>query len=141
MVEWRKIELRPLFDLINEESNNWPPDKVLRYVTNLSRLVLPQLTEYSDGKYRRDRNEARAFFEAINKFTSSGLPIALDHFQQIVSDYKQKISPYPHYSGIEIIIPKKLEGLADVENLEVPDDVEDEQDTAKEEDSDFVKLT
>jgi len=126
-MEWIKLELRPLFDLLLDKAEDWEPENVLPRTKHLGTLIQPQLLEYQDGKYRRDRNEAVGFFEAIAKFAETGLPISLDHFGSIVKDYKNRISPYPHYSGIEIILPKELENIDKISPEEIPTELDTDE--------------
>jgi hypothetical protein len=119
-MEWEKLELRPLLDLLKEKANNWEPAEVLPRTKKLGLLVIPQLHNYKEGKYRRDRNEVIGLFDAITKFIETGLPIALDHFESIVDDYKSRISPYPHYSGIKVVVPQGLQAIDDLSPADIP---------------------
>lgn len=125
-MEWEKLELRPLLDLLKEKANIWEPVEVLPRTKKLGLVVIPQLHKYKEGKYRRDRNEVIGLFDAISKFIETGLPIALDHFESIVDDYKGRISPYPHYSGIKVVVPQGLQGIDDISPADIPDIEEDE---------------
>ncbi|MCH8907658.1 MAG: hypothetical protein IH840_11255 [Candidatus Heimdallarchaeota archaeon] len=66
------------------------------------------MADYTAGKYRQDRNEIQGFFEAIEKFAKTGLPLSLEHLNAIIDDYKKRILPYPHYSGIKVDIPEDM---------------------------------
>ena len=85
-VNWNKLELIPFFELISNKSTEWKPDQVVKNTVDLGEIVKLQLQKYNDGKYRSDRNETLGFFDAIEKFSLTNLPISLDHFQSLVKD-------------------------------------------------------
>ena len=120
VMNWVKLELIPLFELIYEKSGGWKTEQVVKNTVNLGELVKKQLIDYQEGKFRSDRNETLGFFDAIEKFSSTNLPISLDHFQSLVNDYKKRILPYPHYSGIMVQVPENLIGLENISSLEIP---------------------
>jgi len=126
MTNWERVELRPLFTKLLEKATNWEPTTVLPRTQQLGKLVLPQLREYTDGKYRVDRNEATGFFDSINKFAQTDLPISLEHFSNLINQYRDRITPYPHYSGIKITVPVDFTDLDQVTYEDMPDDVEEE---------------
>lgn len=128
VVNWERIELRPLFDLLIEKAKSWEPIQVLPRTQKLGKLVNHQLEEYFEGKFRKDRNEVAGFFEAIERFTETGLPLGLDHFAGIVIDYKNRISPYPHYSGIKVTIPADLANLDTLTKNDIPELSDKEED-------------
>lgn len=120
VMNWLKMELIPLFELIYSKSSEWKPEQVVTNTVNLGEIVKSQLDQYQDGKYRSDRNEIVGFFEAIEKFSLTALPISLEHFQSLVNDYKKRILPYPHYSGIIIQVPEDLMDLKNISSLDIP---------------------
>jgi len=128
MTEWERIELRPLFSKLLEHATTWDPAQVLPRTKRLGNLVMPQLREYEEGKYRLDRNEGIGFFESIEKFVSTGLPLSLDHFTNLVNQYQDRITPYPHYSGIKVTIPVDLKDLDGVGFDDIPDLADDDDD-------------
>ncbi|MHA2090575.1 MAG: hypothetical protein ACW98K_06925 [Candidatus Kariarchaeaceae archaeon] len=107
-MDWSRIELVPFFDLLQKESSNWDQDRTLIRMIKIGEFVKTQLEEYKDGKYRSDRNEAIGFFSAIEKFQTSGLSLTNDHLAALISDYRDRILPYPHYSGITLNIPSDI---------------------------------
>lgn len=137
MVEWERQELRPLFVNLIEQAQNWKATKVLPRTQKLGKLVVPQLEKYTDGKYRVDRNEAIGFFDAITKFAETDLPISFDHFTNLTNQYKDRITPYPHYSGIKVTVPTNFDDLDTVTPDDVPDDIDDDP---EEDDSSTVTL-
>ena len=120
IMKWVKLELIQFFELILTKSTEWNPEEVVKNTINLGEFVKKQLNEYQDGKYRSDRNETMGFFEAIEKFSLTDLPITLEHFQSLVKNYKTRILPYPHYSGITIQVPEGLMDLENIATLKIP---------------------
>ena len=102
------IELVPLLEKLKQESASWLPETVLERVIQLGKNLEPQLDAYVDGKYRQDRNEITGFFDAVTKFAKTGLPISLDHLNSLIDDYKKRILPYPHYSGMTVQVSDNL---------------------------------
>ena len=94
--------------------------KVLPNTNSLGEIIRFQLEEYQDGKFRSDRNETLGFFDSMDKFASTNLQISLDHFQTLVLDYKRRILPYPHYSGIKLKVPENLENLDTISVESIP---------------------
>ncbi|MHA2501373.1 MAG: hypothetical protein ACXAE3_00685 [Candidatus Kariarchaeaceae archaeon] len=135
-MEWERKELRPLFDKLLSDATDWEPTKVMPRTQTLGTLVLNQLQEYKGGEYRSDRNEARGFFDAITRFVGTGLPLSLDHFEGLIKQYRDRISPYPHYSGIKITVPTNFK---DLDTL-TPEDVPDISDDAEDDDSSLTLL-
>ncbi len=119
-MNWLKMELIPLFELIYSKSSQWKAEQVVTNTVNLGEIIKSQLDKYREGRYRSDRNETIGFFEAIEKFSLTALPITLEHFQSLVNDYKKRILPYPHYSGIVIQVPEDLMNLKNISPLDVP---------------------
>ena len=119
-MKWVKLELIEFFELILAKSKDWKSEQVVKNTIKLGEIVKTQLSKYQEGKYRSDRNETLGFFEAIEKFSLTDLPITLEHFQSLVKDYKIRILPYPHYSGITVQVPEGLTGLENLEQLEIP---------------------
>lgn len=107
----KELELISLFDFLQQSAEEWNIESVLDNTIKLGNLIKPQLDEYSNGKYRSDRNEVLGFFEAIEKFRMTDLPIGLDHYKDLIAKYKKRILPYPHYSGITVKIPADLKNL------------------------------
>ena len=129
-MDWERQELRPLFKKLLDEAKGWDPTTVMSRTQTLGKLVKKQLENFTDGTYRMDRNEARGFFEAIEKFAITGLPLSLDHFEDLIRQYQERISPYPHYSGIKIHVPIDFSNLDEVKMSEIPEfDENDDHDT------------
>ena len=123
MESWEQLELVPLFDKLINAVNEWDPKVVLPRTVQLGILVRHQLDEYFEGKYRRDRNE-------VIGFAQTKLPISLDHFTQLAKDYKHRITPYPNYSGIVVIVPIDLGKVKNYSVSDIPNiDKSDKKDT------------
>ncbi|MHA2254264.1 MAG: hypothetical protein ACXAD7_28205, partial [Candidatus Kariarchaeaceae archaeon] len=58
---WKKIELNTLFNLLITKTKEWGPVNVIPNLLKTSELILPQLEQYKEGKYRSDRNEVTGF--------------------------------------------------------------------------------
>lgn len=110
-MDQHEMELIPLFDEIEKYAGIWPSEEVLDNTIKLGSMLKPQLKEFSDGKFRSDRNETLGFFEAIEKFRETNLPIDLDFFRSLVKKYRKRIMPYPHYSGIKLKVPSDLSNM------------------------------
>lgn len=119
-MKWKELELIPLLELLSDKSKKWDTEKVIPYTLVLSSIVKKQLEKYNEGNYRADRNEIMGFFDAIEKFSATQLPITLEHFQSLINNYKRRIHPYPHYSGIIISVPENLENLNEYHPNDVP---------------------
>jgi len=119
-MKWKELELIPLLELISEKSKEWNAEDVIPKTLAFGKIIKNQLEKYKEGNYRSDRNEIYGFFEAIEKFSTTQLPITLEHFQSLITDYKKRIHPYPHYSGIVVSVPENLEDLHDPDSLEIP---------------------
>ena len=128
-MEWEFVELRELFDKLINQAKLWSPDKVLVNTKKLGDLVEFQLQKFDDGKYRSDRNECVGFFDSINKFIETNLPISLDHFEVLVKQYRERVSPYPHYSGIKLQIPLELSEIKNYTTDDIPKNNKDEDTT------------
>ena len=125
-MEWEFVELRELFDKLVSQSKLWIPDQVLVNTKSLGDLIEFQLISFNDGKYRSDRNECIGFFDSINKFIETNLPISLDHFEALVKQYRDRISPYPHYSGIKLQIPLELSKINNYTTEDIPKNNKDD---------------
>tara|TARA_B100000287_G_C20647812_1_gene785757 strand:+ start:578 stop:991 length:414 start_codon:yes stop_codon:yes gene_type:complete len=125
-VEWEFVELRELFDKLVSQAKLWIPDQVLVNTKSLGDLIEFQLISFNDGKYRSDRNECIGFFDSINKFIETNLPISLDHFEALVKQYRDRISPYPHYSGIKLQIPLELSKINNYTTEDIPKNNKDD---------------
>ncbi|MCE7734694.1 MAG: hypothetical protein GPJ54_07450 [Candidatus Heimdallarchaeota archaeon] len=119
-MNWKELELIPLLNLLSEKSKGWDSEDVIPTTLALGHIVKKQLQKYNEGNYRTDRNEITGFFDAIEKFSITQLPITLDHFQSLINDYKKRIHPYPHYSGIVVSVPENLANLKDLESSDIP---------------------
>ncbi len=125
-MEWEFVELRELFDKLVSQAKLWIPDQVLVNTKSLGDLIEFQLISFNDGKYRSDRNECIGFFDSINKFIETNLPISLDHFEALVKQYRDRISPYPHYSGIKLQIPLELSKINNYTTEDIPKNNKDD---------------
>ena len=119
-MDWKKLELIPLLELLSNKSKEWDTEDVIPNTLVIGRIVKKQLEKYRDGNYRADRNEITGFFDAIEKFSITQLPITLDHFQSLINNYMRRIHPYPHYSGIKVSVPQNLEELTDLDIQDIP---------------------
>ena len=120
MTEWHHVELPELFEIIQSHINLWEAKNVIPNIQKIGKIVIKQLSEYTDGKYRKDRNETIGFFNAIDKFSSTDLPLSLEHFGSLINRYKNRISPYPHYSEIKIVIPRNITNLSEIDLENIP---------------------
>lgn len=102
------LELPQLFDYLIEKTKQWKAEEILTNVQKIGKITVEQLKseKYSLGKFREDKNVVIRFFESMDRFSQTGLPMSLDHFTQLVNSSKKLIKPYPHYSGIVISVPK-----------------------------------
>lgn len=119
-MNWKELELIPLLNLLSEKSQDWDAEDVIPTTLALGKIVKEQLQKYTEGNYRNDRNEISGFFDAIEKFAITQLPITLDHFQSLINDYKKRIHPYPHYSGIVVLVPANLDNLNHLKPSDIP---------------------
>ena len=119
-MNWKELELIPLLNLLSEKSKDWDIVDVIPTTLALGKIVKTQLQKYTEGNYRTDRNEINGFFDAITKFSITQLPISLDHFQSLIKDYTKRIHPYPHYSGIIVLVPENLENLNHLSPSDIP---------------------
>lgn len=119
-MKWKELELIPLLNLLSEKSKDWDSEDVIPTTLALGKIITKQLQTYTEGNYRTDRNEIIGFFDAIEKFSITQLPITLDHFQSLINDYKRRIHPYPHYSGIVVLVPVNLDNLNHLNPSDIP---------------------
>jgi hypothetical protein len=118
-MKWIELELIPFLDLLSETSKSWDPDNVISNTLILAKSLRKQLDKFQDGNYRADRNEILGFFDAIERFSHTDLPFTLEHYQALINDYKRRILPYPHYSGIKISVVENLSNLDPTRSLEI----------------------